>query len=175
MKKLLIICWLLVSSFALADQAFLKVTPAANLERGLTVVQGQSLVFRVSPGLTDLQTVTLNITRGGKPVGEYAMKKDGTDYVLKLKLELPYAHVVTVRLFQAKRVWVSALDLTVLEPEDQRTVPSTSSVNQELDFTASGGSQTSEINPLWGIAALLVLVAAVFIGTRGKKKVIPNA
>lgn len=177
MKKLFMVLCGLLSSIALAGEASLKVGPAASLERGLTVVQGKTLEFRVSPGLENLQTVTLNVTRGGRVMGEYAMRRDGADYVVKLQLELPYAHVVTVRLYQNNRVWASALDLTALEPEDANLVPATSSFTQPLTFAVTEGKAGGDVNPIWGIVALVVLAGGVFIGTRGAKKpkVIPNA
>ncbi|MEY4531454.1 MAG: hypothetical protein RLZZ156_2175 [Deinococcota bacterium] len=176
MKKFVLLL-LLCLSVARASDASLKVMPAANLERGLTVVQGQQLEFRVSPGIEKLQTVTLNITRGGRVMGEYAMRQEGADYVAKLPLELPYAHIVTVRLYQDSRVWSSALDLTALQPEDAKLVPNNSSFTQALNFSVTEGKAGGDANPLWGIFALAILGAGVFIGTRGKKKpkVMPNA
>ncbi len=175
-KKIIILACLLFS-VARAGEASLKVSPAANLERGLTVVQGQKVEFRVSPGIADLQTVTMNITRGGRVMGEYAMRRDGADYVVKIPLELPNAHIVTVRMYQAQRVWASVLDLTVLEPEDKNQVPANSSFTEPLRFSVTEGKAGGDANPLWGIVAMLVLAAGVFIGTRGKSKpkVVPNA
>ena len=174
MKKIMLML-LLCCTVARASDASLKVSPAVNLERGLTVVQGQQLEFRVSPGIEKLQTVTLNITRGGRVMGEYAMRQDGLDYVAKLPLELPYAHIVTVRLYQDSRVWSSALDLTAVQPEDAKLVPANSSFTQALNFSVTEGKAGGDANPLWGILALVILGAGVFIGTRGKPKVIPNA
>jgi hypothetical protein len=175
MRKFVLLL-LLCASVARASDASLKVSPALNLERGLTVVQGQQLEFRVSPGIENLQTVTLNVTRGGRVMGEYAMRQEGSDYVAKFPLELPYAHIVTLRLYQNNRVWASALDLTALESEDAKLIPSNSNFTQVLNFTATEGKAGGDANPLWGIFALVILGAGVFLGTRGKKpKVIPNA
>jgi hypothetical protein len=174
MKHLILCCWLLAAN-ALAGAASLSVSPAANLERGLTVVQGQKLEFRVQPGVSELQTVTLNITRGGRVMGEYAMRRDGEDYVATLPLELPYAHIVTLRLYQQSRVWASALDLTVLEREDGKQIPSGSSYNEPLVFSVTQGKPGGDVNPIWGIVPLVVLALGVFFGTRGKKKAVQNA
>jgi hypothetical protein len=138
-------------------------------------VQGQQLEFRIQPGVPDLQTVTLNITRAGRVMGEYAMRRDGEDYVVSLPLELPYAHIVTVRLYQQNRVWASALDLTVLEREDAKQIPSGSSYSEPLMFSVTEGKPGGDTNPLWGIVPLVVLALGVFFGTRGKKKVVQNA
>ncbi len=175
--KILLIILAFFSTTALAQEASLKISPATNLERGLTVLQGQKLEFRVSPGMTDLQTVTLNITRGGRVMGEYAMRREGTDYVAQLPLELPYAHIVTVRMYQANRTWTSALDLDVLQPEDAKLVPVGSSQTQPLRFSVTEGKAGGDASPIWGIAALVVLALGVYIGTRGPKKpkVMPNA
>ena len=175
MKKIIVML-LLSCTVARASDASLKVSPALNLDRGLTVVQGQPLEFRVSPGIENLQTVTLNVTRGGRVMGEYAMRLEGSDYVAKFPLELPYAHIVTLRLYQNNRVWASALDLTALQPEDAKLVPNNSSFSQVLNFSATEGKAGADANPLWGIFALVVLGIGVFFGTRGKKtKVMPNA
>ena len=164
-------------STALAQEASLKISPAANLERGLNVIQGQKLEFRVSPKMTGLQTVTLNITRGGRVVGEYAMRREGADYFAKLPLELPSAHIVTVRMYQNNRTLTAALDLEVLQPEDATLVPVGSSGTQPLRFSVSEGKAGGDANPIWGLAALVVLAVGVFLGTRGSKKpkVMPNA
>jgi hypothetical protein len=169
MHYLIILFWLLVSS-ALAGDASLMVSPAANLERGLTVVQGQKLEFRVKPGVPDLQTVTLNITRGGRVVGEYAMRREGEDYIATLPLELPGAHILTVRLYQQSRVWASALDMSVLEPSDAKQVPSTARYNEPLQFNVTEGKPGGDTNPIWGLVPLVLLGAGVFFVTRGKKK-----
>lgn len=169
MKFLIVLVFLLFSS-ALAGVASLTVTPAADLERGLTAVQGQELEFRVKPGVPDLQTVTLNITRGGRVMGEYAMRRVGEDYIATLPLELPYAHILTVRLYQANRVWSSALDFTVLESQDAKQIPSGSKYSKPLNFSVTEGKAGGDTNPIWGLVPLAVLALGVFIGTRGKKK-----
>jgi hypothetical protein len=166
-----IIVLLCLFSRALAGEASLTVTPAANLERGLTVVQGQKLEFRVKPGVSDLQTVTLNITRGGRVVGEFAMRREAEDYVVTLPLELPNAHIVTVRLYQQNRVWASALDMTVLESSDAAQIKAGTSYSEPLRFNVTEGKKGGDTNPIWGIVPLIVLAFAVFVGTRGKKKV----
>ena len=101
-----------------AASGSLSVTPAATLERGTTVVMGQRLEFRLKTEVRDLQTATLNLTRAGRSVGEYAMRRDGLDWTASLKLELPYAYIATVRLFEKERVWAGASDLYALETLD---------------------------------------------------------
>jgi hypothetical protein len=169
MKFVFMLVCLLFSS-AVAGEASLTVTPAAKLERGLTVVQGQKLEFRVKPGVSDLQTVTLNITRGGRVVGEFAMRREAEDYIVSLPLELPNAHIVTVRLYQENRVWASALDMTVLEPSEAAQIKAGTSYNEPLQFNVTEGKKGGDTNPIWGIVPLVILAFGVFIGTRGKKK-----
>jgi hypothetical protein len=169
MKPMIVLLCLLFSS-ALAGEASLIVSPAAKLERGLTVVQGQKLEFRVKPGVPDLQTVTLNITRGGRVIGEFAMRREGDEYLATLPLELPYAHILTVRLYQQSRVWSSAMDMTVLEREDAKQIPISASYSEPLQFSVTEGKPGGDTNPIWGIVPLLVLGFGVFIGTHGKKK-----
>ncbi|MFN3266008.1 MAG: hypothetical protein ACK41E_04125 [Deinococcales bacterium] len=168
--KFLLTLLLLLCSSVFAQEANLTVTPAADLERGLTAVQGQKLEFRIRPGIPDLQTVTLNITRGGRVLGEYAMRREGEEYVASLVLELPNAHILTVRLFQAQRVWSSALDFTVLEPQDAKQIPGGSSYNKPLRFSVTEGKAGDDTSPIWGLVPLIILALGVFIVTKGKKK-----
>ncbi len=174
MLKFLVILNIFFSA-ALAGEATLNIFPAANLERGLTVVQGRMTEFRVTPNVPDLQTVTLNITRGGRVMGEYAMRREGTEFVAKFGFEFPYAHIATLRLYQAKRVLTSAFDLSVLESTDAKLVPMSSKVSQPIVFAATEGKAGGDASPLYGLLALVVLGLAVFLGTRNNKKVMPNA
>jgi hypothetical protein len=108
-------------------------------------------------------------------MGEYAMRREGEDYVATLPLELPNAHIVTVRMYQQNRVWASALDLTALEPADASQIPAGATYREPLQFSVTEGKSGGDVNPLWGIVPLVVLALGVFFGTRGKKKVLPNA
>jgi hypothetical protein len=170
MKRLLtlFICALLSSAAAQSGQ--LTITPGATLEDRLTTVVGQRLEFRVRQDRRELQTATLNLTRAGRVVSEYALRRDGDTWVTNLTLELPYAYVATVRLYEQERVWASAVDLTVLEREDAAQVKPTSSASSPLNFVVTEGKPGNDANPLWGIAAMLVLVALVFFGTRGLRR-----
>jgi hypothetical protein len=168
MKWFLLLWVCFVGSSALAENVPLTLTPAKNLERGLTVVERQRLELRIKPELGNVQTATVNITRGGRVQGEYAMQKKGDEWVANFALELPYAHILTVRLYEDKRVWAAAADLTALETPDAQLVPTTSSANATLEFSVTEGKPGGDANPWFGIAALAVLGVIVFLITRSR-------
>ena len=149
-----------------AASGSLSVTPAATLERGTTVVMGRRLEFRLKTEVRDLQTATLNLTRAGRSVGEYAMRRDGVDWTASLKLELPYAYIATVRLFEKERVWAGASDLYVLETEDAGEVKAGEIITMPLELVVTEGKPGGDTNPLWGIAATIVLIAIVAFGAQ---------
>lgn len=151
---------------ASAASGSLSVTPAATLERGTTVVAGQRLEFRLQTEVRDLQTATLNLTRAGRSVGEYAMRRDGVDWTASLKLELPYTYIATVRLFEKERVWAGASDLYALETLDAGEVKAGESVTTPLELVVTEGKPGGDTNPLWGIAATVVLIAIVAFGAQ---------
>jgi hypothetical protein len=80
-----------------------------------------------------------------------------------------------VRMYQQNRVWASALDLTVLESADAAQIPAGATYREPLQFSVTEGKPGGDANPLWGIVPLVILALGVFFGTRGKKKVVPNA
>jgi hypothetical protein len=168
MKYFLLIWACLIGSSALAENVPLTLTPAKNLERGLTVVERQRLELRIKPEIKELQTATVNITRGGRVQGEYGMRKIGDEWVANFALELPYAHILTVRLYEDKRVWAAAADLTALETADAQLIPKNSSANANLEFSVTEGKPGGDVNPWWGIAALAVLGVIVYFITRGR-------
>lgn len=149
-----------------AASGSLSVTPAATLERGTTVVAGQRLAFRLKTEVRELQTATLNLARAGRSVGEYAMRRDGVDWTASLKLELPYAYIATVRLFEKERVWAGASDLYALETEDKGEVKAGQTVAMPLELVVTEGKPGGDTNPLWGIAATVVLIAIVAFGAQ---------
>ena len=167
----------LLTMLGTAHAAFgsLSVTPATTLERGTTVVMGQRLEFRLTTAVRDLQTATLNLTRAGRSVGEYAMRRDGADWTASLKLELPYAYIATVRLFEKQRVWAGASDLYALETLDAGEVKAGQNVTTPLELVVTEGKPGGDTSPIWAIAAMVVLIAIVAIGSqliRRKPKVV---
>lgn len=161
-----LLVFLLLVSPALAANGALTITPAATLDRGVTVVVGQRLEFRLKTDVDNLQTATLNLTRAGRVVGEYAMRRVGSDWTASLVLDLPYSYVATVRLFESQRVWAGATDLYALEREDAGQVKLGSKVETPLDFVVTEGKPGGDTSPWWGIAATMVLVLIVGIGTQ---------
>jgi hypothetical protein len=175
MKRVLLgLCWLAsaisLSSVGLAASGTLTLNPAAALDRGPTVVVGQKIQFRLESAIKDAQTASLNLTRAGRVVGEYPMRRDGSAWVARIALDLPYAYVATLRLFEGKRVWAAATDLYALEAQDAREVKPGSGVSNPLEFTVTEGRAGGDANPWWGIAAILLLVAGVFLGTQGLRR-----
>ncbi len=162
--------WLTVvfflGSIALAETGTVTLSPAVRLERGVSVGINQTIEIRVtSDKIRDQGTATLNITRGGRPVGEYPLKRDGDAWKTKSKLEFPGLHVLTVRMFDKERVWAAAMDLTALRPES-RDVPKTGSASENLEFTVTSGKIGSNASGWLGILPLVVLIGAVGIGTQ---------
>jgi hypothetical protein len=168
MKWFLLLWACLIGSSALAENVPLTLTPAKNLERGLTVVERQRLELRIKPKIDNLKTATVNVTRSGRVQGEYAMRKVGDQWVANFALELPYAHILTIRMYEDKRVWAAATDLTALEAADAQLVPANSSANTDLEFSVTEGKLGGDANPWWGIAALAVLGVIVFFIARGR-------
>jgi hypothetical protein len=112
----------------------------------------------------------MSLIRAGRPVGgEIPLRKNGTAWTGKAKLEFPGAHILTVRLFEGKRIWSAAIDTRALEA-DAKPFPATSSAVQDLDFTATEGKAGGDTNGLWGILALVILAVGVFLVTRNAKK-----
>jgi hypothetical protein len=156
-----------VSPAAFADRATLTLSPAITTEtHGNTVVVGQRLAFSLEPGISDIQTATLNLTRAGRVVGEYAMRNEGTRWTVAVKLELPYAYVATVRLYEQQRVWAGATDLYALESEDASQVKPSDTLALPLELTVTDGKPGGDANPWWGILAALALVVGVGLGTQ---------
>ncbi len=168
MKWFLLLTACSIGSSALAENVPLTLTPAKTFERGLTVVERQRLELRIKPEMKDLQTATVNVTRSGRVQGEYAMRKIGDEWVANFALELPSAHILTIRLYEDKRVWAAATDLTALESPDAQLVPTNSNANANLEFSVTEGKPGGDTNPWWGIAALAVLGVIVFFIARGR-------
>ncbi len=170
--------WLTVvfflGSIALAETGTVTLSPAVRLERGVSVGINQTIEIRVtSDKIRDQGTATLNITRGGRPVGEYPLKRDGNAWKTKSKLEFPGPHVLTVRMFDKERVWAAAMDLNALRPES-RDLPTTGSASENLEFTVTSGKIGSNASGWLGILPLVVLIGAVGIGTQVFRKRAPK-
>jgi hypothetical protein len=166
----LILAPLIVLGQAFAEPGKITITPSENDTRGPVLNVIKPFEVRLETGINGAQTATMSLIRAGRPVdGEIPLRKDGTAWIGKAKLEFPGAHILTVRLFEGKRIWSAAIDTRALEP-DAKAIPAASSATQDLDFTATEGKAGGDTNGLWGILALVILAAGVFFATRNAKK-----
>jgi hypothetical protein len=160
---------------AFAEPGKITITPSENDARGPVLNVIKPFEVRLETGIDGAQTATMSLIRAGRPVGgEIPLRKTssgkaGTAWIGKAKLEFPGAHILTVRLFEGKRIWSAAIDTRALE-SDVKPFPATSSAVQDLDFTATEGKPGGDTNGLWGILALVILAVGVFLATRNAKK-----
>jgi hypothetical protein len=157
-----LIIWIaLGATVAFADTGTLTLTPAATLERGLSVGINQPLEIRIaSDAIRDQATATINLTRGGRPLGEFPLKREGAAWVARTKLELPGAHVLTVRVFDQSRIWAAAADVTALRADDPQ-VPRSGEASETLAFTITTGKAGADVSGWWSILVLLGLLGVV--------------
>ena len=166
----LIILALFLFGQAFAEPGKLTITPSENDARGPILNVMKPFEVRLESAINGAQTATMSLIRAGRPVGgEIPLRKDGDAWVGKAKLEFPGAHILTVRLFEGKRIWSAAIDTRALE-SDAKPFPANSSAMQDLDFTVTEGKAGGDTNGLWGILALVVLAVGVFLATRNAKK-----
>jgi hypothetical protein len=172
MKRIssLILMGILFFGQAFAEPGKITLTPSQNDTRGPVLNVIKPFEIRLETGIAGAKTATMSLIRAGRPVGgEIPLRKDGTAWTGKAKLEFPGAHILTVRLFEGKRIWSAAIDTRALE-SDAKPFPASSSAVQDLDFTATEGKAGGDTNGLWGILALVVLAVGVFLVTRNAKK-----
>lgn len=170
MKNWLTIALFILGSVALADSGKLTLSPAVRLERGLAVGTNQAIQIRVtSHAIRDQTTAIINVTRAGRAVGDFPLRRDGDQWTTTLKLELPGPQVLTVRMFDKTRVWASAVDLTALRPESP-DVPRAGEATEDLEFTVTSGKAGADTSGWLGVAPLLVLIGAVAFGTQAFRK-----
>jgi hypothetical protein len=172
MKRIssLILMVILLFGQAFAEPGKITLTPSQNDNRGPVLNVVKPFEVRLETGISGAKTATLSLIRAGRPVGgEIPLRKAGTVWTGKAKLEFPGAHILTVRLFEGKRIWSAAIDTRALE-SDAKPFPATSSAVQDLDFTATEGKAGGDTNGLWGILALVILAVGVFLATRNAKK-----
>ena len=161
---------LLTLGQAFGEPGKITLTPSENDTRGPVLNVIKPFEVRLETDIAGAKTATMSLIRAGRPVGgEIPLRKDGTAWTGKAKLEFPGAHILTVRLFEGKRIWSAAIDTRALEA-DAKPFPATSSATQELDFTATEGKAGGDTNGLWGILALVILAGGVFLATRNAKK-----
>jgi hypothetical protein len=155
---------------AFAEPGKITLTPSENDTRGPVLNVIKPFEVRLETDIAGAKTATMSLIRAGRPVGgEIPLRKNGTAWIGKAKLEFPGAHILTVRLFEGKRIWSAAIDTRALE-SDAKPFPATSSAVQDLDFTVTEGKAGGDTNGLWGILALVLLAVGVFLATRNAKK-----
>ena len=160
---------------AFAEPGKITLTPSQNDTRGPVLNVIKPFEVRLETGIDGAKTATMSLIRAGRAVGgEIPLRKtspgkDGSVWTGKAKLEFPGAHILTVRLFEGKRIWSAAIDTRALEA-NAKPFPKNSSAVQDLDFTATEGKAGGDTNGLWGILALVILAVGVFLATRNAKK-----
>ncbi len=167
MKTVVLLCFLLFSS-VFATLGKLEFTPGINDDRGLVVQAKTKLQARVTTDIANISHASLNITRGGRALGDFPLKKNGSIWTTNLKLEFPGSHIVTVRLFEGTRVWSAASDLTGVESAIRGNSVGGSS---NLEFLVTSGKAGNDVSPVFPLLGLLGLIALVAVGTQvfGKK------
>jgi hypothetical protein len=155
---------------AFAEPGKITLSPSQNEARGPVLNVIKPFDVRLETGINGAKTATMSLIRAGRPVGgEIPLRHDGNAWTGKAKLEFPGAHILTVRLFEGKRIWSAAIDTRALE-SDAKPFPANSSAVQDLDFTVTEGKAGGDTNGLWGILALVILAVGVFLVTRNAKK-----
>jgi hypothetical protein len=166
----LLLILLFAVGHALAEPGTLIVSPSQNDARGPVLNVAKRFQVRLESAIPGAQTATLSLTRAGRPVGgEIPLRKAGETWTGSAKLEFPGAHILTLRVFEGKRIWSAAIDATALDT-DAKPFPVGASATQELEFTVTEGKAGGDTNGWWGILALVILAVGVFFGTRGAKR-----
>jgi hypothetical protein len=171
----LMILALILLGQAFAEPGKITLSPSQNDTRGPVLNVIKPFEVRLETDIAGAKTATMSLIRAGRPVGgeiplrRISTGKDGTVWTGKAKLEFPGAHILTVRLFEGKRIWSAAIDTRALEA-DAKPFPATSSATQDLEFTVTEGKAGGDTNGLWGILALVILAVGVFLVTRNAKK-----
>jgi hypothetical protein len=166
----MVLTLLVVLGHAFAEPGKITLTPSQNDTRGPVLNVIKPFEVRLETNINAAKTATMSLIRGGRPVGgEIPLQKNGNAWTGKAKLEFPGAHILTVRLFEGKRIWSAAIDTTALEAE-AKPFPAGSSATQDLDFSVTEGKAGGDTNGLWGILALVLLAVGVFLATRNAKK-----
>ncbi len=161
MKFFVLLVFMLCSSvFAVSGK--LEVAPGINDDRGLVVPAKTKLMARVITDLPNISHASLNITRGGRALGDFPLKNEGNVWVTNVKLEFPGSHIVTIRLFEGTRIWSAASDLTGVES----TTLGKPVGNSSLEFLVTSGKAGGDVSPVFALLALLGLIALVALGTQ---------
>jgi hypothetical protein len=160
--KFFVLLIFLCCSSVLAAPGKLEFSPGLSDDRGLVVQAKTMIEARVTTDTANINQASLNITRGGRALGDFPLKKNGNVWSTNLKLEFPGSHILTVRLFEGRKIWSAATDLIGIESP----VAKTSLASGDLEFLVTTGKAGGDTSPAFGLLALLGLIALVFLGTR---------
>ena len=164
----LLVFLMLSNGFAASGK--LEVSPGMNDDRGLVVPAKTKLMARVITDLPNISHASLNITRGGRALGDFPLKHEGNVWVTNVKLEFPGSHIVTIRLFEGTRIWSAASDLTGVESRILGKPVGSSA----LEFLVTTGKAGGDVSPVFALLALLGLIALVALGTRVFQKTVKS-
>lgn len=166
--RIFVLLVFLLGSSILAAPGKLEFSPSISDDRGLVVQAKTTISASVTTDITGINHASLNITRGGRALGDFPLKQNGKVWSSNLKLEFPGSHIVTVRLFEGTKIWSAAADLTGIES----AIAKNTVAGGDLEFLVTTGKAGGDASPAFGLLALLGLIALVFLGTRafGRKK-----
>jgi hypothetical protein len=160
----------LCCSSGLAASGKLEFSPGISDDRGLVVQAKTTISASVTTDIANINHASLNITRGGRALGDFPLQQNGNVWSTNLKLEFPGAHILTVRLFEGTKIWSAASDLTGIESP----VAKNGTANGDLEFLVTTGKAGGDTSPVFGLLALLGLIALVFLGTRAFGKTVKS-
>jgi hypothetical protein len=136
--------------------------PGLSDDRGLVVQARTTIGASVTTDIAGISHASLNITRGGRALGDFPLKRNGNVWTTNLKLEFPGAHVLTVRLFEGTKIWSAASDLTGIES----VVAKNTVAIGDLEFLVTTGKAGGDTSPVFALLGLLGLIVLVVLGTR---------
>ena len=161
MRFFVLLVFLCCSSI-LAAPGKLEFSPGISDDRGLVVQAKTSISASVTTDIANVNQASLNITRGGRALGDFPLKQNGKVWSSNLKLEFPGSHIVTVRLFEGTKIWSAATDLTGIES----AIAKNTVASGDLEFLVTTGKAGGDVSPVFGLLALVGLIALVYFGTR---------
>jgi hypothetical protein len=168
--KIIVLLVFLLFSTSLAAPGKLEFSPGINDDRGLVVQARTSIEASITTDISNISHASLNITRGGRALGDFPLKRNGNVWRTKLKLEFPGSHILTVRLFEGTKIWSAASDLTGIES----AVAKNAVASGDLEFLVTTGKAGGDASPVFPLLALLGLIALVYFGTRAFGKTVKS-
>jgi hypothetical protein len=168
--RIFVLLVFLLCSSGLAAIGKLEFSPGLNDDRGLVVQAKTSIQARVTTNIANITHANLNITRGGRALGDFPLKLKDNLWSTNLKLEFPGAHILTIRLFEGTRIWSAASDLTGIESG----IAKNTLASGDLEFLVTTGKAGGDASPVFPLLALVGLIALVYFGTRAFGKTVKS-